>query len=71
MSHTGQECAVVLEGVMHIAVGADEYRLEAGDSITYDSSLPHHIENRGSRTSSRSVRSLLRTSSSSGTGSWR
>jgi mannose-6-phosphate isomerase-like protein (cupin superfamily) len=50
MAHAGQECALVLEGVMHVIVGDEEFVLEAGDSITLDSSIPHRIENRGAAT---------------------
>jgi transcriptional regulator with XRE-family HTH domain len=47
MAHTGQECAFVIAGTMHVIVGDEEYVLEAGDCICLDSSIPHRIENRG------------------------
>jgi transcriptional regulator with XRE-family HTH domain len=47
MAHAGQECALVLAGIMHVIVGNEEFVLEAGDSIALDSSIPHRIENRG------------------------
>jgi mannose-6-phosphate isomerase-like protein (cupin superfamily) len=50
MAHAGQECALVLEGTMHVVIGDDVYVLEQGDSISLDSSIPHRIENRGSTT---------------------
>jgi transcriptional regulator with XRE-family HTH domain len=50
MAHAGQECALVLEGTMHVVVGDDVYLLEKGDSISLDSSVPHRIENRGTTT---------------------
>lgn len=50
MAHPGQECALVIQGVMHVIVGNEEFVLEAGDSITLDSSIPHRIENRGTET---------------------
>jgi transcriptional regulator with XRE-family HTH domain len=50
MAHAGQECALVLEGTMHVIVGDDVYMLEKGDSISLDSSVPHRIENRGTTT---------------------
>jgi transcriptional regulator with XRE-family HTH domain len=50
MAHAGQECALVLEGTMHVVVGDDVYVLEMGDSISLDSSVPHRIENRGTTT---------------------
>jgi quercetin dioxygenase-like cupin family protein len=48
MSHPGQECALVLAGTLHVIVGSEEYVLEEGDSIAFDSSVLHRIENRGS-----------------------
>jgi transcriptional regulator with XRE-family HTH domain len=50
MSHPGHECALLMQGVMHVIVGDEEYVLESGDSITLDSSVPHRIENRGTET---------------------
>jgi transcriptional regulator with XRE-family HTH domain len=47
MSHPGEECALVIEGTLHVIIGEDEYQLSTGDSITFDSTTPHHIENRG------------------------
>jgi len=32
---------LVEEGVMEVEVGGETYQLEAGDSIHFDSSLPH------------------------------
>jgi len=50
MSHPGQECCLLVEGVMHVTVGDEIHRLEAGDSIAFDSGIPHFIENRGTET---------------------
>jgi transcriptional regulator with XRE-family HTH domain len=47
MAHPGQECALVLQGVLHVIIGDAEHVLETGDSIAFDSSIPHRIENRG------------------------
>ena len=41
MAHEGEECALVLRGRVAITVGDVEYELDAGDSIYYDSGLPH------------------------------
>ena len=41
---------MVLQGVMHVVVGDEEFVLEEGDSIALDSSIPHRIENRGTET---------------------
>jgi transcriptional regulator with XRE-family HTH domain len=41
MAHQGEECALVLSGRVAITVGDVEYELGEGDSIYYDSGLPH------------------------------
>jgi transcriptional regulator with XRE-family HTH domain len=41
MAHEGEECALVLSGRVAITVGDVEYELNEGDSIYYDSVLPH------------------------------
>lgn len=40
-SHEGQEFDYVLEGVLRLVLGGNELILAPGDSIYYDSSLPH------------------------------
>ena len=40
-SHEGQEFDYVLEGTLRIVLGGNDLYLKAGDSIYYDSSLPH------------------------------
>jgi transcriptional regulator with XRE-family HTH domain len=47
-SRPGEECALVLEGTMHLTVGEEEYVLGPGDSCVFDPSVPHRLENRGS-----------------------
>lgn len=42
-----EEVLVVLEGVLDLWVGAEHYRLEAGDAVTHPSRLPHHNTNPG------------------------
>lgn len=42
-SHEGEEFIMVLEGVMEISYGKHTYLLEEGDSIYYDSIVPHHV----------------------------
>jgi transcriptional regulator with XRE-family HTH domain len=44
----GQECLLVLEGRARVVVGADEFVLDEGDSITFERALPHAIANVGS-----------------------
>ena len=41
------EMMLVLHGSVEITLGAERFRLEAGDSIEYSSSTPHRIANRG------------------------
>lgn len=43
----GEECALVLAGEMHLVIGDQEYVLGPGDSVRFDPSIPHRIENRG------------------------
>lgn len=40
-SHEGQEFDYVLEGVLRLNLGGNELLLQSGDSIYYDSMLPH------------------------------
>lgn len=45
--HEGQEWGVILKGTMEIWVKDVQYILEEGDSVTFDSSLPHRWSNCG------------------------
>jgi transcriptional regulator with XRE-family HTH domain len=40
-----RETAVVTTGFVTLHVAGQEYRLEDGDSVTFDADLPHHFEN--------------------------
>ena len=42
-SHEGEEFIYVLRGRMEISYGKNTYLLEEGDSIYYDSIVPHHV----------------------------
>lgn len=42
-THEGEEFIHVLSGHIEIAYGKNVYRLAAGDSIYYDSIIPHHL----------------------------
>ncbi len=42
-SHEGEEFILVLEGTLEISYGKNTYILEDGDSIYYDSIVPHHV----------------------------
>ena len=46
-THDGEECGVVLEGKFKGTFGAMEVILEPGDSIYYDSTIPHYWETVG------------------------
>ncbi len=46
-SHEGEEFIYVLEGQIEINYGKTDYILEAGDSIYYDSVVPHDVHARG------------------------
>lgn len=45
--HPGEECQHVLSGQLEIFIGDESYELSEGDSITYDSDLPHWYRNPG------------------------
>lgn len=42
-SHEGEEFIMVMQGIMEISYGKNTYILEEGDSIYYDSIVPHHV----------------------------
>jgi len=41
------EVALVLKGQVHVSVGDEEYRLEAGDALTFSGTLAHSVSNPG------------------------
>ena len=43
--HNGEECGVILEGTLKGVIGENEITLREGDSIYFDSSIPHRWEN--------------------------
>jgi transcriptional regulator with XRE-family HTH domain len=43
--HPGEECVTIVEGQLFVKVNDTGYELEEGDSLTYDSSLPHWYRN--------------------------
>ncbi|MBV9853797.1 MAG: cupin domain-containing protein, partial [Streptosporangiaceae bacterium] len=47
MRHTGTEFAYLLRGKLKIQVGFDEYALQPGDALAFDSSEPHLLVNEG------------------------
>lgn len=46
ITHRGEECIHLLAGILEVHVGEQSFTVEEGDSITYDSSLPHFVCNR-------------------------
>jgi transcriptional regulator with XRE-family HTH domain len=45
--HSGREYGLVLSGTLEVTVGFDSYTLEPGDSICFDSTVPHCLRNVG------------------------
>ena len=48
-SHEGEEFIFVLSGEIEIVYGQENYRLSEGDSIYYDSIVPHHLHAYGEK----------------------
>jgi transcriptional regulator with XRE-family HTH domain len=46
MSHAGEENALCLEGSVVVTIDGQEFVLNTGDSISFDSGRPHQVENR-------------------------
>ncbi|NLF94896.1 MAG: helix-turn-helix domain-containing protein [Oligosphaeraceae bacterium] len=46
-SHEGEEFIYVLSGAIEVVHGKERYLLQAGDSIYYDSIVPHHVHAAG------------------------
>ncbi|MCL4515630.1 MAG: cupin domain-containing protein [Firmicutes bacterium] len=47
VAHAGEECGLVLRGTLEVQVGQEVYALEEGDSICFESSVPHRLRNLG------------------------
>lgn len=45
--HNGREYGLILEGVLSVQIGFETYVLEVGDSIAFDSTVPHRFWNSG------------------------
>lgn len=45
--HNGREFGTVISGRLGVTVGFEEYALEPGDSISFESSTPHRLHNDG------------------------
>src|SRR5262249_43723754 len=46
--HNGREFGTVIDGRLGVTVGFEDYVLEPGDSISFESSTPHRLHNDGS-----------------------
>ncbi len=46
-SHEGEEFIYILKGQIEVCYGKENYTLEAGDSIYYDSVIPHYVHAQG------------------------
>lgn len=47
--HEGEECITITEGQLVVDIGGMTYLLDVGDSLTYDSSVPHFYRNETTR----------------------
>src|SRR5438874_12439793 len=47
MRHAGREYGLVLTGTLEVTVGFDTYEVGPGDSISFDSTIPHRLRNSG------------------------
>ncbi|MBF4695412.1 cupin domain-containing protein [Fusibacter ferrireducens] len=47
VTHEGEECGYVLKGKMKITVGDQTFLMGEGDSITFQSTIPHKYDNVG------------------------
>lgn len=45
--HVGSEYGFILHGTLEVTLGFERYQLNAGDSISFDSTLPHRLTNVG------------------------
>lgn len=45
--HAGIEYGYVISGTLEIALGFETYEISAGESVSFDSSTPHRLTNRG------------------------
>lgn len=47
VQHKGEECGYVIQGRLRVIIGDKEFILEEGDSIAFESTLPHRFQNVG------------------------
>jgi transcriptional regulator with XRE-family HTH domain len=53
--HSGREYGLVLEGVLHVQLEFEDFVLGPGDSIAFESRLPHRLWNENEKTPARAV----------------
>lgn len=45
--HIGKEMGVIISGMGSFSIGSQTFALQAGDSISFDSGIPHQLKNTG------------------------
>ncbi|RID85414.1 cupin domain-containing protein [Peribacillus asahii] len=46
-SHSREECGYVLQAILKVYLGDQQFHLNEGDSISFSSMIPHHYNNLG------------------------
>ena len=46
-AHQGEKCAFLVQGAVVVTVGDVRYPMEQGDTISFNSGLPHFVANVG------------------------
>jgi transcriptional regulator with XRE-family HTH domain len=46
LAHEGEECLIILAGSMEVVFENETIKLEKGESLYFDSSIPHRLQNR-------------------------
>jgi transcriptional regulator with XRE-family HTH domain len=47
--HKGRELGIIVDGKGEFIIGGDSYELSKGDSISFDSDVPHVLKNKGQK----------------------
>jgi len=47
VTHSGEECGYVIKGELEVRLGKERYCLKEGDSIYFQSRIPHRFKNTG------------------------
>jgi len=50
LNHPGEECLVTLKGAISVELADGVIELKEGDSLYFDSSIPHRLRNSKNRT---------------------